>query len=107
MIYKFEKTQTRSDHEMSDDMEENFLISPYGYDGPCICMRKKRKFITIAFSLTKVWDLDLITLFVMAIILLKSSCNTATILLLELPIFAILTSVVDLVQVYNMRHNKP
>ena len=84
-------------------MEENCLISPYGYDGPCICMTKKRKFITIASSLTKVWDLDLITLFAMAFILF---CNTATILLLELPIFAILTSVVDLVQV-NMRHNKP
>ena len=106
MIYKSEKTQTCSDHKMSDDMEENFLISPYGYDGSCICMRKMRKFITIAFSLTKVWDLDLITLFVMAIILLKSSCNTATILLVELPIFAILTSMVDLVQI-NMRHNKP
>ena len=49
MIYKSEKTQTCSDHKMSDDMEENFLISPYGYDGPCICMRKKRKFITIRF----------------------------------------------------------
>ena len=65
-------------------MEENFLISPYGYDGPCICMRKKRKFITIGFSITKVWDLVHYTIshgnyFI--------RCNTATILLLELPKF--------------------
>ena len=49
MIYKSEKIQTHSDHKMSEDMDENFLISPYGYDGPRICMRKKRKFITIRF----------------------------------------------------------
>lgn len=102
MIYKAKKTHTHSDSKMSDNMEENFLISPYGYYWSCICMTKKRKFIPLGFSFIKLQDLDHYTIshgnYFMKIIL--QCCDNQNCQKL-----GILTSVVDLVQV-NLRHRK-